>query len=44
MIDTRRNTYERNGVETVVDNYEISWSNEKHIEEGLHHKVCTWLH
>ena len=30
--------YERNGVETIVDNDGILWLNEKHIEEGLYHK------
>ena len=33
-----RETYERNGVETIVDNDGIFWLNEKHIEEGLDHK------
>ena len=30
--------YERNGVETIVDNDRVFWLNEKHIKEGLHHK------
>ena len=29
---------ERNGMETIVDNDEILWLNEKHIE-GLDHKT-----
>ena len=29
-----RETYERNGKETIVDNDGILWLNEKHIEEG----------
>ena len=32
MVDINRKTYERNGIETIVDNDGISWLNEKHIE------------
>ena len=38
MVDLSRKTYERNGIETIVDNDRILWLNEKHIEEGLDHK------
>ena len=38
MVDISRKTYERNGIETIVDNDEIFWLNEKHIIEGLDHK------
>ena len=38
MVDINRETYGRNGVETIVDNDGILWLNEKHIEEGLDHK------
>ena len=38
MIDISRKTYERNGIETIIDNDGILWSNEKHLEEGLDHK------
>ena len=38
MADTSRKMYERNGIETIVDNDGISRLNEKHIEEGLDHK------
>ena len=38
MVDIIRKTYERNGIEILVDNDEILWLNEKHIEEGLDHK------
>ena len=38
MVDIRRKTYERNGIETIVDNDWILWLNEKHIEEKLDHK------
>ena len=38
MVDISRKTYERNGVETTVDNYELLWLNEKHKEEGLDHE------
>ena len=30
--------YEKNGIETIVDNDEIFWLNEKHVEEGLDRK------
>ena len=38
MVDIRRETYERNDVETVVNNYGILQLNEKHLEERLDHK------
>ena len=38
MVDISRNTYERNGIETIIDNDRILWLNEKHIKEGLDHK------
>ena len=38
MVDMSRKTYERNGIETIIDNDRIFWLNEKHIEEGLDHK------
>ena len=38
MTDISRKTYERNGIETIVDNDGILWLNEKHIEERLDRK------
>ena len=38
MVDISRKTYERNGIETIVDKDGRLWLNEKHIEEGLNHK------
>ena len=38
MVNISREKYERNGIETIVDNDGILWLNEKHIEEGLDHK------
>ena len=38
MVDISRKKYERNGTETIADNYGILWLNEKHIEEGLDYK------
>ena len=38
MFSINRKTYERNGIETIVDNDGILRLNEKHIEEGLDHK------
>ena len=33
MVNISRKTYERNGIESVVDNDGILWLNEKHIEK-----------
>ena len=38
MADINRKAYERNGIETIVDNDGILWLNEKHVEQGLDHK------
>ena len=38
MLDISRKTYDRNGIETIIDEDGILWLNEKHIEEGLDHK------
>ena len=38
MVDKSRKTYERNSIETIVDNDQILWLNEKHIQKGLDHK------
>ena len=38
MADISRKTYERNGMDTVVDNDEILQLNERHIEERLGHE------
>ena len=38
MVDISRKTYEKCGIETIVDNSGILWLNENHIEEGLDHK------
>ena len=38
MVCTCKKTYERNGIETIVDNDEILWLYEKHIARGLDHK------
>ena len=38
MVDRSRKTYERNGIEAVVDNDGILWLNKKHIEEQLDHE------
>ena len=35
MVYISRKTYERNGIETIVDNDGILWLNEKHTEEEL---------
>ena len=38
MLDISRKKYDRNGIETIIDNDGILWLNEKHTEEGLDHK------
>ena len=38
MVDISRKTYERNGIETIVDGNGIMWLNEIHIEKELDHK------
>ena len=38
MIDISRKTYERSGIETIVDNDGILRLNEKHIEEASDRK------
>ena len=38
MADISRETYERNGIQTIADNDGILYLNDKHIEEGLDHK------
>ena len=38
MVDISRKTYERNGIETIVNNDGILWLNEKHVEEELNNK------
>ena len=37
MADTRRETYESNGIETIIDNDGTLWLSEKHIEQELNH-------
>ena len=37
MADTRRETYERNGIETIIDTYGKLWLSEKHIEQELNY-------
>lgn len=39
MVDTSRETIERNGAETIVDSDQIIWLNEKHV--GLDHKSLS---
>ena len=38
MICISRKTYERNGIETIIDNGGILWLNEAHAEEGIDHE------
>ena len=39
MADISRKTNERNDIEIIIDNDGILWLNDKHIEEGLDHKI-----
>ena len=34
VVDISRETFETNGIETIVGNDGILWLNKKHIEEG----------
>ena len=38
MVNINRKMYERNGIETIVDNDEILWLNEAQIKEVLDYK------
>ena len=38
MVDITRKTYEKNVIETIVDNDGVLWLNKKHVVEGLDHK------
>ena len=38
IFDISRETYNRNGVETIVDSDETIWLNGKHIKERWDHK------
>ena len=38
MVDIRRKTYERNGIETLVDSGRALWQNDRYMEEGFDHK------
>ena len=38
IVDISIKTYERNDIETIVDNNRILWLIVKHIEAGLDHK------
>ena len=38
MVDISRETYESNGVETIVDSNGILWLNERHIKDRLDYK------
>ena len=38
MVHNSRKKYERNGIETIVDDDEILWLNDKQIEEGSDHE------
>ena len=39
MVNTDKETYENNNIETIVDDIGKLWLNEKHIEEKLGHKI-----
>ena len=38
MVDISRKMCGRNGIESIADNDEILWLNEKHVEKPLDHK------
>ena len=43
MVDISKNTYEINGIETIIYDDGILWLNEKHTEEGLDHKNLGYI-
>ena len=38
MVDISKKTHENNDIEVIVDDIDMPWLNEKHIEERLGHK------
>ena len=38
MVDISKKTHEINDIEVIVDDIDMPWLNEKHIEEKLGHK------
>ena len=38
MVNIDKETYENNNIEAIVDDIDMLWLNEKHIEEKLGHK------
>ena len=44
MVDINRKMYERNNIETIVDNDGILWLNGERIEEGLDHRNLREIH
>ena len=38
MVDLSIKTYEKNGIETILDNDRILWLNKKNIKKRLDHK------
>ena len=43
IADISRKTYKTNGEEIIVDNKEIKWLNEKHIEETLDYEKLPFI-
>ena len=43
MVGISRKTYEKDGIETIIDNEGILRPYEKHTEEVLDHKICKKL-
>ena len=41
MADISRKLYEKNDIETTVDNDRILWLNEKYIQQELGHKTIA---
>ena len=38
MVNIYKETYENNGIESIIDDIGTLWLNKKHIEEKLGHK------
>ena len=44
MVNINRMMYERNNIETIVNNDGILWLNGERIEEGLDHRNLREIH
>ena len=38
MVNITKETYQNNGIEVIIDKFDILWLDEKHVEQQLEHK------